>query len=212
MQLIEAFVNNPVKVSVGVLLAALFGGIALVSMPMQLTPEVQTPTVTVETRWPGASPMEVEREIVLEQEEQLKGVEGIRKMTSESMDSVGRITLEFVVGSDMSEALLEVNSRLQQVPEYPEDSDQPVISKSNANARFIAWFMLGPRLPEESVYQQFIQQQPALAERVRQIRSKHNPGLVLLYLRQLADEHPEARYCCHPRRSTSRKCDDSPRT
>ena len=58
---VEAFVNNPVKVAVGVLLIALFGGIALVRMPMQLTPEVETPTITVETRWPGASPQEVER-------------------------------------------------------------------------------------------------------------------------------------------------------
>src|SRR3990170_1890135 len=100
MQLIESFVRNPVKVAVGVLLVALFGTIALFGMPMQLTPEVQTPTSTIETRWPGASPMEVEREIVQEQEEQLKGVEGVTKMTSESLDSLGRITLEFAVGAD----------------------------------------------------------------------------------------------------------------
>ncbi len=69
MNLIDAFVKSPVKVAVGVLLVTLFGVVALMSMPMQLTPEVQTPTITVETRWPGASPQEVEREIVLEQEE-----------------------------------------------------------------------------------------------------------------------------------------------
>ena len=56
MHPIEAFIRNPVKVSVGVLLVALFGVIALTRMPMQLTPEVQIPTITVETRWPGASP------------------------------------------------------------------------------------------------------------------------------------------------------------
>jgi HAE1 family hydrophobic/amphiphilic exporter-1 len=198
MKLIEGFIHHPVKVSVGVLLAALFGFIALASMPMQLTPEVQTPTITIETRWPGASPTEVEREIVLEQEEQLKAVQGVRKMTSESMDSMGRITLEFLVGTDMAESLLEVNSRLQQVPEYPEDADQPVISKSNANARFIAWFMLSPRLPEESVYDQFVQEHPDLADRIQRIRSKHNPGLVQLYLRQLAKERPEAKVLLPP--------------
>lgn len=192
MPLIDAFVRNPVKISVAVLLVALFGAISLTSMPMQLTPEVQTPTISIETRWPGASPQEVEREIVLEQEEQLKGVEGVRKMTSESLDSLGRITLEFAVGTDMSEALLTVNSRLQQVPEYPEDADQPVISKSSSNARYIAWFMLTPRLPEEEVYDRFIAEHPELAERVQRIRSKHNAGLVLLYLKQLAEEHPEA--------------------
>ncbi len=56
MDLITSFVKNPVKVSVGVLLVALFGTIGLLRMPMQLTPEVQTPTLTIETRWPGASP------------------------------------------------------------------------------------------------------------------------------------------------------------
>lgn len=91
--MIESFVRNPVKVIVGVILVALFGGIALYKMPMQLTPDVEIPTITVETRWPGASPQEVEKEIVQEQEEQLQSVEGLQKLTSESMDSMGRIIL-----------------------------------------------------------------------------------------------------------------------
>ena len=144
MQLIEAFVNNPVKVAVGVLLVALFGFIALWRMPMQLTPEVEIPTISIRTRWPGASPGEVEREIIQEQEEQLQCVEGVTKMSAECSDSVGRIRLEFTVGTDLSEALLKVNSRLQQVPEYPEDADEPVISTSDSNSRPIAYFILRP--------------------------------------------------------------------
>ena len=85
--MISAFIHNPVKVAVGVLLVALFGVIALSLMPMQLTPEVEIPTITVETRWPGRGPQEVEREIVQEQEEELKSVEGLTKMTSTSSDS-----------------------------------------------------------------------------------------------------------------------------
>ena len=130
MNLIESFINNPVKVTVGVLLVALFGVVALERMPMQLTPEVQTPTITVETRWPGASPQEIEREITLEQEEQLKSVEGLKKMSSESSDSLSRVSLEFLVGTDMDEALLKVNSRLQQVREYPEDADHCLLYTS----------------------------------------------------------------------------------
>jgi HAE1 family hydrophobic/amphiphilic exporter-1 len=68
MGLIDSFVRNPVKVTVGVLLVALFGVVALYRMPMQLTPEVQRPAITIETRWPGASPQEVEQEIIIEQE------------------------------------------------------------------------------------------------------------------------------------------------
>src|SRR5207237_9318357 len=104
MNLIHGFVQNPVKVTVGVILVLMFGILALMSMPMQLTPEVEIPTLTIETAWPGASPQEVEQEIVQEQEEQLKSVEGVRKISSESMDYMGRLTLEFLVGPELREA------------------------------------------------------------------------------------------------------------
>ena len=53
MNLVSAFVHNPVKVSVGAILVALFGIVALTRMPMQLTPEVQRPTITIETTVDG---------------------------------------------------------------------------------------------------------------------------------------------------------------
>ncbi|NIP84931.1 MAG: AcrB/AcrD/AcrF family protein, partial [Planctomycetales bacterium] len=164
MSFLEYFVRSPVKVSVGVLLVALFGYVALTRMPMQLTPEVQTPTITIETTWRGASPQEVEREIILEQEEFLKSVEGIVKMSSQSTDSKGTITLEFQVGEDMEEALLKVNSRLQQVPEYPEDADQPVITTASSSDRPIAWFIFSSRQPTPEQIAEFQERHPELRE------------------------------------------------
>ena len=193
MNLIAAFIHNPVKVSVGVLLLVLFGVIGLLRMPMQLTPEVQIPTIAIETRWPGASPQEVEREIVQEQEEQLKSVEGVVKMSSESMDSVGMISLEFQVGADMQEALLKVNSRLQQVREYPEDADEPVISTSSGSDRPIAWFILSPRLPERETIEAFQREHPDLAADLNPVLAAHNPGLAELRLRRAAARHPAIR-------------------
>lgn len=198
MQLVNAFVRHPVKVSVGVLLVALFGGIALARMPMQLTPEVDVPTLTVETRWPGASPQEVEREIVLEQEEQLKSVEGLRKMTSESSDSRARITLEFPVGVDMDEVLLRVNSRLQQVREYPEDADEPVISTSNASDRPIAWFILSPKRPTLEELDALATEHPDLASDIARIKSAPTAGVAGVRLRRLAEAHAEAKSLLPP--------------
>jgi HAE1 family hydrophobic/amphiphilic exporter-1 len=191
MQLIDAFVHNPVKVSVGVLLVALFGIVALDRMPMQLTPEVQTPTITVETRWPGASPQEVEQEIVIEQEEQLKGVEGVVKLSSESKDSVGTITMEFLVGTNMDEALLRVNSRLQQVPEYPEDADQPVITTANSANSPIAWFILGHRLPTADELAAFGERHPQLADELERVQRAPNFGVAMARLRELSKQRPE---------------------
>ncbi|MFK7777579.1 MAG: efflux RND transporter permease subunit [Gimesia sp.] len=193
MNLINSIVHNPVKVTVGVLMTVLFGLVALIRMPMQLTPEVQRPSITVETRWPGASPQEVEREIVLEQEEQLKSVEGITKLSSESADSKGSITLEFLVGTNMDEALLKVNSRLQQVSEYPEDADQPIISTSNAADRPIAWFILSSRLPSDEKIAEFQKANPQIKEELEIVRKTLNPGLAMLRLRLLAKEYPEIR-------------------
>ncbi|TWT97765.1 putative efflux pump membrane transporter TtgB [Botrimarina colliarenosi] len=192
MNLVDSFIRNPVKVAVGVLLVSLFGAVALLRMPMQLTPEVQTPTITITTAWPGASPQEVEREITVEQEEQLKGVEGARKLTSESADSQSTITIEFNVGEDMDQALLKVNSRLQQVREYPADADQPVIVTANSSSRPIAWFILGPAPPSTAVLDEFAAQHPALREEVQRIAATENVGLRLLRIRRLAQAHPEA--------------------
>ncbi|MFG0296584.1 MAG: efflux RND transporter permease subunit, partial [Maioricimonas sp. JB045] len=198
MQLIDSFVRSPVKVSVGVLLVALFGFVALTRMPMQLTPEVQTPTITVETRWPGASPQEIEREIIIEQEEQLKSVESVTKMSSESSDSKATITLEFIVGTNMDKAVVDVIGRLEQVQQYPEDADKPIISTSNASDRPIAWFILSAEQPSKERLTEFAKQHPDLADEIEKVKNSYNPGLAMLRLRNLAEEHPEAKELLPP--------------
>ncbi|QDT15812.1 efflux RND transporter permease subunit [Alienimonas californiensis] len=193
MNFIAALVSNPVKVAVGVLLTMMFGLVALARMPMQLTPEVQTPTITVETRWPGASPQEIEREIVVEQEEQLKSVENVTKLTSESTDSSARITMEFRVGTKMDRAVVDVIGRLEQVPQYPRDADKPVISTANSSDRPIAWFILGSRMPLPEELDALEADHPELAEGLAQVRKAHNEGLAMLRLRLLAEKHEAVR-------------------
>jgi HAE1 family hydrophobic/amphiphilic exporter-1 len=191
MQLVEVFVRNPIKVSVGALLTVLFGTIALTRMPLQLTPEVETPTITITTIWPGASPKEVEQEIIVEQEEQLKGVEGARKLSSESYDSQGVITIEFNVGTNMDQALLTVNSRLNQVPVYPENADQPVITTANSANQPIAWFILGVLPPTKEKIEAFAAKHPEIKVELDNCARTENPGLKMLRLRMLAETHPE---------------------
>jgi HAE1 family hydrophobic/amphiphilic exporter-1 len=200
MSLIEVFVRNPVKVAVGVLLVALFGFVALQRMPMQLAPEVQTPIVTITTRWPGASPQEVEQEIVIEQEEWLKSVEGATKMSSESADSQGKVELEFNVGTDLEDARVRVDNRLQQVPEYPEDADQPVIETASIADRPMAWFILSARHPSDEDLNSFAKQHPDLADELEPVReaARHNVGLAALRLRRAAAKHAELRELLPP--------------
>jgi HAE1 family hydrophobic/amphiphilic exporter-1 len=120
----------------------MFGLIALLRIPVQLTPNVDKAEITVNTIWPGASPQEVEREIIDEQEDVLKSVEGLVEMKSESFYSRGRVTLKFQVGTDPDAALLKVSNNLNQVPEYPDEAEEPVLVSSGSEQNAIAWIIL----------------------------------------------------------------------
>jgi HAE1 family hydrophobic/amphiphilic exporter-1 len=191
MNLIATCVANPVKAAVGVLLVALFGTLAVLTMPVQLTPEVQIPTITVESRWLGASPKEVEQELVQPLEEQLRSVEGLVKLSSESSDSTGSIEMEFAVGTDMSQALVKVNTRVQQVRDWPIDADRPVIKTAGSNDRPVAWLILGQAPPELAALEAAKADHPELAAALDRVASARSADLGLYRLRQLVAKHPE---------------------
>lgn len=188
MKLFESFIRNPVKVSVGVLIVALFGSISLITMPKQLIPEVQNPILSVETAWPGASPQEIEREIVQEQEEQLAAIEGLTKMTSRCQDSRADITLEFAVGTDIEDAMIKVNTRLQQVREYPINAREPVIEASDVSDSPIARFALTARPPTKEAIAKFQIEHPQLADALEPSRRAMNAGLRVFRLTELYKE------------------------
>ena len=101
MKLVDMSIKKPVTVTVGVILLVLFGLISLFRIPIQLTPNVDMPQISVATPWRGASPLEVEREIIDVQEEELKNVEGIDTIKSESVDGEGYISLKFEIGTEL---------------------------------------------------------------------------------------------------------------
>ncbi|MEL6104901.1 MAG: efflux RND transporter permease subunit [Planctomycetota bacterium] len=183
-------VGNPVKVSVAALLLILFGFIATQRMPVQLAPEVNRPTISVDTNWPGASPREMEREILFEQERQLKGVEGVQEMISSAEQGECEIELNFAVGTDMDQALLRVNSRLQQVRDYPENAERPVIRSSSNSRRPIAWFVLTERVPTADEIQAFLDQHPDLGDSLTPALKTKNTARRLSRLRIAARDAP----------------------
>lgn len=146
MNLIRYAIERPVAVIAAVLMALLFGYLALTTIPIQLTPDVRKPVITISTAWPGAAPVEVEREIVNTQEDELKGLDGLETMTSRSRTGSAEITLEFAIGTDMDRALLLVANRLDRVSDYPDEASEPVLGTSGAEDNPIAWFIL-KRLP-----------------------------------------------------------------
>ena len=142
MDIIRFAIDRPVAVIAAVIMAVLFGLIAVTRIPIQLAPDVRKPVVVITTNWPGAAPSEVEREIVNPQEEALRGLEGLDVMTSRARTGEAEITLEFGIGTDMSQSLLLVSNRLDRVGDYPDEAGEPSLDTSGADDSPIAWVLL----------------------------------------------------------------------
>ncbi len=191
MRVSDFSIANPVKVIVGVILICLFGLIALARIPIQLTPEVSRPVISVRTRWPGASPQEVEKEIVAKQEEQLQDVEGMIDFRSECTQGMGEIEMEFEVGTNVDSMLLKVANKLEQVRDYPEDADEPVINTVSVNSASIAYLSLLPRPPSHAQLRHFVKQHPELADELQPLLDKEELGGVeVTRIYGLARKHP----------------------
>ncbi|HJN61320.1 MAG TPA: efflux RND transporter permease subunit, partial [Alphaproteobacteria bacterium] len=142
MNLIRGAIGRPIAMIAAVLMIILFGLVALQTIPIQLTPDVRKPVLTITTDWLGAAPAEVEREVTNRQEDVLKGLEGLARMVSQSQDNRSEITLEFKVGHNMDRALLLVANSLDRVSGYPEETDEPSIRTASAEDQAIAWFII----------------------------------------------------------------------
>ncbi len=142
MDIVRIAIARPIAVIAAVIMVVMFGLAALLSIPIQLAPDVNNPVIVVSTNWPGAAPEEIEREIVNRQEDKLRGLEGLESMESRSRRGQGEISLEFRVGQDMDRALMLVANRLDRVESYPDEADEPVLGTSSNDDQPFARFMI----------------------------------------------------------------------
>lgn len=142
MNLIKTAIERPIAIVSAVLMVVMFGLVALDTIPIQLTPDINKPVLSVRTSWPGAAPAEVEREILNRQEDVLRGLEGLDQMSGRARNGSASITLEFNVGQDMDKALLLVANNLDRISGYPDEVKNPTLSTRGSEDTPIAWFSL----------------------------------------------------------------------
>ncbi len=142
MNIIQASLNRPIAIVSVIIMTIILGFVALERIPIQIAPNVNKPIISVTTYWYGASPYEMEREIVNRQEEALQGIEGAKKITANTREGRSVISVEFDIGSDMDKSLLLVSNRLNQIEDYPEDAGEPTLDTAGLDDNAIAWFIL----------------------------------------------------------------------
>jgi multidrug efflux pump subunit AcrB len=143
----EAIVKRGTLMAVIILIVGVLGVMAALRIPVQMIPDLEVRTITVRTSWPGATPQDIEKEIVIEQEEYLRSIPGLQRIISSSSFGRASIELEFPFGIDLNETLINVNNALSQVRSYPINVDEPRIYATSFSSNSFMYFRVSP-LPD----------------------------------------------------------------
>lgn len=127
MNLTRASIKNPAAIIVIFALILVFGAISIFKLPIQLTPDIEQPQITISTGWRSAAPEEMEAVIIEPQENVVKNTRGVVDVSTNISQGFGSITLTFEVGADMQRAMLDVINNLNQAPPLPLDANEPVV-------------------------------------------------------------------------------------
>ncbi|WP_417348949.1 efflux RND transporter permease subunit [Ferrimonas sp.] len=170
MNLSRSSLKNPAAVLVIVALISLFGILAMLKLPIQLTPDIEQPQITISTGWRSAAPEELESVIIEPQENVVKNTRGVVDVTTTINSGFGNITLTFDVGTDMQQAMLDVINNLNQAPPLPLDAFEPRVAVGGGRDGPNAASLLVKILPDNPVqeidhYQKLIEDvvEPRLA-------------------------------------------------
>ena len=168
-------IEKPVIVGVAIAIVCLFGVLAILRVPIQMIPDLDPHVVSVRTNWVGATPQDVEQELLVRQERFLARIPELVRMTSWARTGSARIELEFAHGADINEVLIRVNNALSRVSNYPENVVEPSLSATSfSNANFM-FFRIMP-LPGDPNQVDMVQMQDFLDDHVRS-RIERVPGV-----------------------------------
>ena len=144
MRLTRASLANPAAVIIVTAVVLLLGVLSIYRIPAQLLPQIEKPVLTVIASWPGASPREIESEITVPIEEVLQGTPGMVEMSAWSMPNFTFIQLDFALETDMTRALIDIISRLNQLRPMPGNANRPTVMMGqwgDANDQLIEYFV-----------------------------------------------------------------------
>lgn len=128
-KLITFFIKYHVAVTVFILAITAFGIVGALSLKSSFFPLVDSKNITISVTYPGASPQEIEEGIVLKIEDNLKGLQGVDRVTSTSRENSGSINVEIEKGQDIDFMLLEVKNAVDRVPSFPTGMEPLIVAK-----------------------------------------------------------------------------------
>ena len=136
--------KNSVASNVLMLILIVGGIVTLASgIKQEVFPVVELDMVAISVIYPGASPAEVEQAVVLAVEESVRGIDGVKKVTSTAMEGQSSTVVELVLGTDKDRALNDVKSAIDRITSFPEDVERPTVSLLSNRKQVISLVLYG---------------------------------------------------------------------
>lgn len=144
---IAYFIKYHVAVNVIIIAFFIFGIVGALSLKSSFFPLIDSQNIAINVTYPGASPQEVEEGIVLKIEDNLKGLEGVERVTSTSRENSGTMNVEIEKGRDIDFMLLQVKNAVDRVPSFPTGMEPLIVSKLESVRPTISFAISGQNIP-----------------------------------------------------------------
>jgi len=126
-RVIAWFATNSVASNL-LLVAVVVGGLVTIpSLILEAFPEVTMGIVNISVEYPGAAPEEVEEGISVRIEEELYGLDGVKRLVSESLEGLSKVRVELTSDADEDTVLDEIKTRVDAIDTFPDEAEKPVI-------------------------------------------------------------------------------------
>ncbi|TBN02746.1 efflux RND transporter permease subunit [Hyunsoonleella flava] len=146
-KLIAYFIKHSVAVNVVIIAFLVFGLFGAFKLKSSFFPLVDSKNISITVTYPGASPQEVEEGIILKIEDNLKGLNGVERVTSTSRENSGSINVEIEKGKNIDFMLLEVKNAVDRVPTFPVGMEPLIVAKLEALRPTITFAISGNNIP-----------------------------------------------------------------
>ena len=156
--IIRWFILNTVAANLLMVFIIIAGIFTLSRLRMEVFPDITIPIINVSVVYPGASPEDIEESICVKVEEQVQGINGLKRITSSSNEGYGSINIEVENGYDIDEVKDEVKSQVDAITSFPDDAEKPTIRSFDGQPEVITIAVHG-QVDEASLL--------AIAEKVR---------------------------------------------
>ncbi|MEQ8766858.1 MAG: efflux RND transporter permease subunit [Planctomycetota bacterium] len=136
--------QNPIAANLLMVILITGGLWSTVNVQKEVFPQFQLDIVEVEVGYPGAAPTEVEQGILRPVEEAIRGVEGIREVTSEAREGQGSVSIELVAGTDRMKTFQDIDQAVNRIRTFPDDIEQPEVRLQSRQTEVITVGLYGP--------------------------------------------------------------------